>query len=279
MINFKKERDLGAVISDTFKFLRLEWRGLLSVILSTALIPVISIFVLSIFNGIELMDNISNANAFFQFSFLTFVVYFLFILVYNLIGLSVLSYIKVYINNSGTVEVSKVYPIIKSNLINYFILGIITTFLIIIGSVFCLVPGIYLGVVFSVTGSMLVFEQKGIFDAIGDSFSFVNWKWWETFGTLFVMFLILYISMVVFSIPSVIYSFIKMGTLMAEQDMESFNSIMKDPIYIVLAFISNLGQHLLYAISAISVALIYFDINEQKNATGSLEMIDSIGKD
>ena len=57
------------------------------------------------------------------------------------------------------------------------------------------------------------------------------------------------------------------------------NTIVTDPIYLILAFFSNIGQYILYSIAAIGTTLVYFDLNEQKNASGSLDMIDSIGKD
>ena len=278
-VQFKKERDLGAIITDTFKFLRLEWKGLFTVLISTSLIPFILVFVLSVFNGIEVMDNIENNPFGFQFTALTLLVYLLFILVYDLIILSVLSYIKVYVQNDGKVDFSSVYSIVKSKIVSFSLLGIITAIMVIIGAIFCLLPGVYLGVILSMTASLFVFEEKSVFDAIGDSFPFVNWKFWETFGVLLVVGILMYILMIVFSIPAVIYSIIKMGTMMADQDMSAFNSIMTDPVYLTLGFISNLGQHLMYSITAIAFTLIYFDINEQKNASGSMDMIDSIGKD
>lgn len=277
-IEFKRERDLGTVISDTFKFFRLEWRGLLSVLMTTSLIPFILVFVLSIYNGIEAADHIEENPFGIQFSTLTILTYLAVVLVYHLIVLTVLSYIKVYINNNYEVEYSKVYVLVKSNLINFSILGLLVTVVTVIGAIFCLVPGIYLGIVLSVAAGIFVFEEKSIFDAFGESFPLVNWKWWETFGVVFVVYLLMYVIMFVFSIPSVIYSFIKLGTMMVDQDIEAFGRIFKDPIYLVLTFISNLGQHLIYCLIAIAVTLVYFDLNEQKNATGALETIDKIGK-
>lgn len=278
IIEFKKERDLGEVISDTFKFFRMEWKGLLSVLVTTSLIPFLVVFVLGVFSGMETMSNMEENPFTAQFNTSTLLVYLAMIIVYHLIVLSVFSYIKVYINKSGKVNFPEVYSLVKKNILNFTALGLLVAIVVFFGALFCLIPGVYLGIVLSLAGGIYVFEEKGVFTSFGESFPMVNWKWWETFGVIFVTYLLMYVIMVVFSLPNVLYSFIKIGTLMKSQDMEAFGKIFEDPIYLVLAFISNLGQHVIYSFVAIALAFVYFDLNEQKNATGAFEKIDSLGE-
>ena len=40
-VTFRKERDLGAIITDTFKFIRLEWKPFFSYILKIAIVPIL----------------------------------------------------------------------------------------------------------------------------------------------------------------------------------------------------------------------------------------------
>jgi hypothetical protein len=41
--------------------------------------------------------------------------------------------------------------------------------------------------------------------------------------------------------------------------------------------ISYIGKFILYAVTLISNVFIYFDINEQKNASGAMDKIDNLG--
>ena len=42
-VNFKKKRDLGSILSDTFKFLSVEWKPFLLTIFKISFVPVLII--------------------------------------------------------------------------------------------------------------------------------------------------------------------------------------------------------------------------------------------
>jgi len=81
-----------------------------------------------------------------------------------------------------------------------------------------------------------------------------------------------------FAIPGVIYSYAKMGIFSGTVDAESMTTAFQDPIYILLNIIANVGRFLLNIISLVAGALIYFNLNEHKNFTGTYERIQNIGK-
>jgi len=64
-----------------------------------------------------------------------------------------------------------------------------------------------------------------------------------------------------FSIPALIYQFIKMGTMMQGEDPTAIFEIFKDPIYLALNIVSYVFQFILYSIPLISTVFIYFDLN------------------
>jgi hypothetical protein len=142
----------------------------------------------------------------------------------------------------------------------------------------CFFPGIYLIVPLSIAFSLMVFKNIGATDAFSESFSFIKDEWWMTFLTIIVVGIIVGVIGSAFSVPAAIYSWIKMGIFSGEVDPESQFKMFKDPVYILLNITSYAFTYFLNFISIISAAFIYFNINEKKYKTGTLERIESIGK-
>ena len=145
--------------------------------------------------------------------------------------------------------------------------------------VFCYIPGIYLGTVLSLATSIMVFEEKSVGDTFSHAFTLIKGEWWNTFGVLIVVWLLLVVLGQAFSIPAFIYQMVKMGTMVGSDDPTAVFSIFKDPIYLVLNILSYVFQFILYSIPLISTVFVYFDLNEQKNLTGTFEIIENIGND
>ena len=140
------------------------------------------------------------------------------------------------------------------------------------GTLLCFFPGIYLGIVLSVSTCILIFQNRGVFDSIGDSFSFIKDHWWDTFGVLFVVHLLIFVISLVLNLPMIIY----------EYDVTGFNFVnfdtLSDPIYLILTIVSYIVEFVFYVVSLIATALIYFDIEEQKYPS-TPKIIDEIGSD
>ena len=81
----------------------------------------------------------------------------------------------------------------------------------------------------------------------------------------------------VFSLPTAIYTYAKMGIFSGEIDPGGLNSL-TDPVYIILNVIGQFFQYLLNIITIVGSAFIYFNLNERKYFSGTLERINSIGK-
>jgi len=69
-----------------------------------------------------------------------------------------------------------------------------------------------------------------------------------------------------------------MGISMGNEDPTSMFNTYRDPIYLLLNVLATVGKFLFYSITLITNVLLYFDINERKNLTGTIERIDSIGQ-
>ena len=118
---------------------------------------------------------------------------------------------------------------------------------------------------------------KGIGEAYQYGFTLIKDNWWTTFATLLVLLIIIGVIGYIFQIPAVIYLWIKMGVFSGEIDAESMTDIF-DPVYLILNLLAYLVQFVLQTVTLVASAMIFFDLNEKKNFTGTFERIQNIGK-
>jgi hypothetical protein len=78
---------------------------------------------------------------------------------------------------------------------------LLSTLLIVVGVILCILPGIWLGVMFSLIGPALVLERCGVGAAFGRSKALVNGAWWRTFGILLLAGLIAGVISWIISLP------------------------------------------------------------------------------
>ena len=288
-VEFKKERDLGAIISDTFKFLRLQWKPFFGVIIKNALLPLLvtigaSIFFMykmfGLFDALDPYSSTYQENEFssgFFFTMMLFMALFS-IITYVIMNITALYYIKSYIDNKGVIDYEMIKERVKDKFWSFTGLGILTILIVLASAMLCFFPAIYTGVVLTLAAPILVFENRDVTDTISYSFSFFKGgHWWPTFGVMIVVGIIVNVISYVFSMPAIIYYFIKMGTVLTNDDPSMMLESFQDPIYITLNVVSYIGQFALYSVTFITNVFLYFDIDEQKNASGALDKIDSLG--
>jgi len=199
------------------------------------------------------------------------------ILFYGVLYSTVLYYIKSYINSNGTVDTNEVKQGVKKDFLKIIGLSLLSNLITAFGFMLCFFPGIYAYVPMSLVFAILVFKGIGVTDSIGDSFDLVRNEWWSTFGALFVLGLIGSLIGFVFAIPGVIYGLVKQITMATEGSYSDLTS-MTDWISIVLSVVGDIIRYfVIYLLTAISSAFIYFNLNERKHSTGALEQIDSLG--
>lgn len=283
-IEFKKKRELGDILSDTFAFLRYNYKPLFSILMKTAGIPFILVLAATAYYTASTGDLLSpeslQSGAAFATGNILISVLLLAVTVlvfYGLLFGTVLNYIKVYIQQKGEVQQDLVIQGVKKDWGGIIGLAILSGIMIGVGFMFCIIPGIYLYVPLSLVFTVMVFRNKDVSDSITESFQLVKNEWWMTFATLLVMGIVVGIIGAVFTIPSMIYMFIN-GIVSAEQGSAADLSGMFDWVYVTLNTIASAIRFLLYIITAIATAFIYFNLNERKNLTGTFEKIDALGK-
>lgn len=287
-IEFKAQRDLGQIITDTFNFIRNEFKPFFGLILQVVLPYLLVMFAALAFYFYSVGDltNLITNDTLFKGETQTLIVLFSTVLVLIVTGIiayvlahsTALYYIKSYVENGGIINTDEVKDNVKNSFWNFVGLGILVGLTVGIGFALCVLPGIYLLVPLSLSFSLMVFKNQSVSDAFSNSFSFIKNEWWISFLTILVVGIIVGVIGSIFSVPAMIYNLIKMGVFSGEIDPTAQSAMFQDPVYIILNLLSYALKYFLNFISIISIVFIYFNINENKNFSGTFDRIDSLGK-
>ncbi len=279
IIQFKQQRELGEIISITFKFIRENYKSFLKLIFKNVgpalvlLVAAVSYYSYSTL-GSPLSTEIFNGGEF----IISFAILTLALLLYLvLLNGTVFHFIKSYISRNGEIDETAISQGVKEDFGRLLKLGVISGLLIFLGLTFFILPGIYLSVPLSIAMAILVFKNEKVSGSISEAFYLVKDNWWITFFSLLAVWLMVYLISMIFQLPLIIYMFIKAFTI-AQEGSAADMSGMFDWVYLLLTIISSLIQYILYAVIPVSLAFIYFHLNEKKNFTGTYESIEQLGK-
>jgi len=277
-IEFKKERDLGSIITDAFKFIRLEGKQFFITILKVAAIPILIAAAAMFYYMMSIPSittgDINGVAGMFVAAFIMMIAYLIAFVFINLAGMH---YIKSYIDNQGIINQEEIAKNTKEKFWSFTGFGVLAGLILFVSFIICVLPMFYTWTVLSLGASILVFENESATSTIGKSFSFIKDHFWETFGVIIVVGILVALLGYIFQIPGAIYQFLQMGIGIGNEDPTQILSLFKDPIYLFLNLIAIIGQFAFYSITLVTNVFIYFDINEQKNSTGTIEKIDSLG--
>ena len=282
-INFNKARDFGDILGDTFKFLKLEFKPFLRVLLTYVLPFLIIAGLLSAWYQTTIYDDMLNVrdmnNPFSIYGKIFNYKYFLVIIAsmisYTIVMAATYSYIKLYVTEGKdgfTPEDvwrligRKFFPILGTNIV----LGIIIT----IGFVFCIVPGVYAMVVFALLIPAIVFEDLPMGDAMGRSTFLVKEHFWFTLGIGFVTILIAGIAAYIFMIPQLILSIFTTFTTISTGE----SSTTYDILLTIFTVIGTVGASILYAIPYAALGLHYYSQIEKKESPNLINKIEQINQ-
>lgn len=274
----RKLRDFGQVFNDTFIFfkdnLKPLMRSLFVICGVLMLIGAVSsastyLNMSSVFNfnpGADTYDSERHAISYALSAFLTA---FILLLTEGCINLVTLCYISVYLQNKGEEPtVVQVWGFFKYYFWRVLGASVLLGILTIVGMCFCLIPGIYLGIVFSLVMPVIVMENASFGYAFNKSFTLIRNNWWFVCGVIIVMSLIVGMANGVAGIPLGVAPLV--GKLISNRSITV-------PIIIFFSVLRNI-LILAYSLTSIAVTLCYFDLSEQKEGTGLLSRIEDFGK-
>ncbi|WP_299765379.1 hypothetical protein [uncultured Dokdonia sp.] len=282
-IEFKRKRELGDIITDAFKFLRQNFKMIFKILAKTAGIP-FALFIVAqaYYTAISFSSVFAQTNNPFGIFETTsilvsalFMYLFLF-LYFSFMFTAITCTIKSYVDNKGIIKETEVIDHIRTKIGATLLAGTAKFFILALAFVVCFIPVIYFSVPLYLLFAVLIFENKNVSDAIGSAFDIVKEEWWITFFTMFLIGLLWYVASLVLNLPTTIYVWIKTFTTIQEVSYSDIGGSY-DILAIVFTTVSASLQYLLYIIVPIGASFVYYNLNERKHQTGTLERIDSIG--
>ena len=282
MIHFRKQRDLGDLITDTFKFLRENYKLLFKLIFRIAgpafLLLAILLGYYSFMMGESIMNPLTidfdNYNRWFFLTLMLLVVSMVvfFALLYSV----VLLFIRSYVDHKGVVNELDITQGVKDNFTSMSGLFLITGTLLVFGLTLFVLPGIYLWVPFTIAPAVMILDKRSIGGTLNEAFRLISNNWWMTFFSLVLIFLLTQIISMVFQMPMFIYYFIKALSMSQESSIADPSSLF-DWVYVLLNVVSSLIQYMLWVIIIVASGFIFYNLHEKKYATGSMEEIENLG--
>jgi hypothetical protein len=278
-IELRKLRDFGQIFNDTFTFFKDNLKPLLR-----SLFVICGVFLL--LGAVSTAATYLNMTSVFAFApgntydmqehTLTymvslFIMCIILVLTQACINLVTLCYISVYLQNKAQEpSIAQVWGFFKYYFWRVVGASILLGILVVIGTLFCILPGVYLGIVFSLVIPIIVMENASFGYAFNKSFTLIRDNWWSTFGVIIVISLIVGIANSIAGVP--------LGVIPVISKLVSNHSnSITTPLIIFFSILRNL-LFVTYSLTSIAVALCYFDLTEQKEGTGLMGRIEDFGK-
>lgn len=281
-IELAKPRDFGEIINDTFIFIRQNFKPLLKyffifngffIIATSATSVLMQMKTNGLFTNISDPNRFDNGFSAYSSIIINVVLLAIFLLLeYVSITVIVLCYIALYKQKQNTVPtVDEMWGYFKY----YFLKVLGSSFLIFIvvmvGCMLCFIPGIYLYPIMALVLPIMVVENTSFGYAFSHSFKLIKNNWWVTFGTLVVIYIIIYVANLVVVIPTVILNAGNMFVRLTKGG---------PPLTLPVAIITTLLQqvtHIFLIIMIVAMALCYFNLTETKEGTGLIERMNQFG--
>lgn len=285
-IEFRKKREIGTIISDTFRFLRSNFKVLLSVFFKTAGIPFILLVAAAFYNSSSTLKFSPEdfGNPFAAFSnpeaiLSTIVLYIMMFIYFIFLYAGVLSSVKSYIKNEGVINVSEVISEVKKRSMALLGTGLVKYIFLLIAWMLCVLPGLALFAPLILILPIFIFEEKGLVESFKTAFDIIKEDWVMSAIAIAFGFVLWYLISLVFSLPLIIYFFIKMIAFVEEASNPGDINTLIDLPFIILTAVASLLQYFVYIFMPILAAFVYYNLNEKRNQSGSLDRIDTIGRD
>lgn len=290
-IQFKKERELGEILTDTFKFIRENFKTLFKALLKFTG-PAFLLLVLALayysYSTIyqskslfSLLDAGQTPEEVLGYSggLIILGVIFLMLAVtlyYAFLYATVQYFIKSYINHQGEVDFNEIKAGVRQNWGRFLGLSLLAGLITFVATLCCFIPGIYVFVPLSLVFSIFVFDDLSVTESISYSFSLIKNNWWMTFLTLLLILVIFYLINIIVQLPAMIYMLVKMFAVSKEVSSTDPNAVL-DWVYLSLSLIGSIAQYIIYGMVSIATVFIYFNLNEKKHHTGAYETIEQLG--
>ncbi|WP_321298782.1 hypothetical protein [Marinifilum fragile] len=279
--NFRLEkvRDFGLLFSDTFLFIKYNFKNLLKGMLYYV-VPfgllhgvVIGLLqyetLLSIGNGSGIGANYSSSTVIYS----TIASYFFMLVSYSVAIAFVTQYIKLYRDKgANNFEVNEVGKSMLNNIPKILGAIILSGIIVVLGFIILIIPGIYIAVCISLVVPIIIFEDETVGNGISACFNLIKNNWWNTFAFLFVIGLINSALNFVFQLPSTIYQLMSTIFMASGDAMTPSKSLL-----ILFSIIQGIGYALIQVLPLTAIAMQYFNLIERRQSPALLKDLESVG--
>jgi len=265
-IELKQIRDLGQIIDDSIAFFKQNFKQLLRTYFTICGVFLIAGAIVSVFTSIQNIQHARLEESIFTWTYFLGIA--LDLLNFFILTITGLSFITIY-HEKGKVapSVDEVWAYFKF----YFFRVAGSGFLLALGLgvsfLFCILPCIYFYPIFMLFFPIMIIENASLGYSFSRTFQLIKNNWWHTLGTLFVMGLVVAAVMLLCMIP--ILAIVAVVCYFVLVDFSQ--------VYTVVFAVSIHLLQFLYLLPIISIALVYFSLNELKDDQNILERINMIG--
>jgi hypothetical protein len=272
-IEFRKKRELSEIISDSFLFIKQEYKPI-SKLIFTYVLPFLILYgIVQVYFQMKVLGNIDLSNPESMMAnigpiYLNLFLFSLFgIFVQSLLIGAFYSYLEIYIKKGkGNFELSEITPLLFSNGLLALSASLVLFIVVIFGMFIFIIPGIYFANTFSLVIIIFMFEKKGLGNAFSRSWILVKSQWWNTFLLNIIGVIIIWAMSFVLSLPSLI---IGVGT-------NVLNSIESGPVeqpqsYWILIGLTTIISSLFWIIPYTFLAMHYFNLDERTKPRNSIQ--------
>ncbi len=266
------------MINDTFTFMRQNLKPLIKTYFTFCGLFVLASMLTMLMqqykmvNIINTVGNGKDSNGL-GFSTLYGLEYFLSILFsfasYTSMTVAILSYIAIYVKKGNqTPTTDEVWGYFKFYFFRIFGSSILLIIMLLIAFMFCLVPGFWLFPYVAMIYPIMVIENGSFGYSFSRSFNIIKDNFWTTFGTLIVVWIIIYACMSMIILPTTLFNMMGMFT--------HKSSHMSLTLTMITTVLQSLCQ-VFTIVPIITISLAYFSLIEQKESTGLMERISTFG--
>lgn len=279
-IELAKPRDFGEIISDTFAFVKQNFKPLLKYFFIFCGFFLIATGATEILTQIQALNRINNfnpnsfdnpASPFAVFTAAYFLNMFFLMLEYISITVMTLSFMALYKQKGNEVpETEEMWGYFKFYFLRVLGSAFVVAIVFILGCFLCLIPGIYLYPVMSLVFPIIIIENASFGYAFNQSFKLIKDNWWPTFGVLIVIGIILGVAGMILVLPSAIFT---AGSIFLHMTRGTSTSVTG----VVVTTILKQFAHVFQILAVVATCLIYFNLHETKEGTGLMERINQFG--
>ncbi|EDM37454.1 hypothetical protein PBAL39_09931 [Pedobacter sp. BAL39] len=276
-LEFKKIREFGEIINDTFLFLKQNFKPLIKVFFALCGFFLVGSAISTIIYTINAQDALRSprTSPFAQLSQIFNLNYLLVIIFstanYVAIYVSVLSYVAVYIEKGNVIpSLEEVWAYFKYYFFRALGSGLLMGLFFFVALMMCIIPGIYVFPALCIFLPVMVYENGGFSYSFSRSFKLLKNQWFPTAGVILILYVMTYACMSIVSAPALIFT---MTSQFLQFEKTTLNWLLAGST--VLQYLCQVFMIL----PVIGFSLTYFSLVERLDSDGLMQRIGQLGED